>query len=135
MASHLTKGFLFSHTALFLTKGLEKSLCDFTGKNLVGQLRHVHGLCRLSVAICTPLSAALATPNIWKLKIDPSTCGELELRNVPVFTSALEVLAEVCEIRIFNVNQRRTSNRRCSWGRSNCETTLKRRTSSVLLLR
>ncbi len=30
MGSHLTKGFLFNHTTPFSTKGLEKSLCDFT---------------------------------------------------------------------------------------------------------
>ncbi len=29
--SHPTKRFLFNHTTPFLTKGLEKSLCDFTG--------------------------------------------------------------------------------------------------------
>ncbi len=29
--SPLQKGFLFSHTTTFSTKGLEKSLCDFTG--------------------------------------------------------------------------------------------------------
>ncbi len=31
MGSHPTKRFLFNHTTPFLTKGLEKSLCDFTG--------------------------------------------------------------------------------------------------------
>ncbi len=31
MGSHLPKGFLFNHTTPFSTKGLEKSLCDFTG--------------------------------------------------------------------------------------------------------
>ena len=31
MGSHPTKRFLFNHTTPFSTKGLEKSLCDFTG--------------------------------------------------------------------------------------------------------
>ncbi len=31
MGSHPTKRFLFNHTTPFLTKGLEKSLCHFTG--------------------------------------------------------------------------------------------------------
>ena len=31
MGSHPTKWFLFNHTTPFSTKGLEKSLCDFTG--------------------------------------------------------------------------------------------------------
>ena len=31
MGSHPTKRFLFNHTTPFLIKGLEKSLCDFTG--------------------------------------------------------------------------------------------------------
>ncbi len=31
MGSHPTKGFLFNHSTPFSTKGLEKSLCDFTG--------------------------------------------------------------------------------------------------------
>ncbi len=31
MGSHPTKRFLFNHTTSFLTKGLEKLLCDFTG--------------------------------------------------------------------------------------------------------
>ncbi len=31
MGSHTTKRFLFNHTTPFSTKGLEKSLCDFTG--------------------------------------------------------------------------------------------------------
>ncbi len=39
IGSHLAKGihvqFLFSHTTCFLTKGLEKSFCDFTGTILV----------------------------------------------------------------------------------------------------
>ncbi len=31
MGSHPTKRFLFNHTTPFSTKGLKKSLCDFTG--------------------------------------------------------------------------------------------------------
>ena len=33
MGSNLPKGFLFNHTTPFSTKGLEYSLCDFTGTN------------------------------------------------------------------------------------------------------
>ncbi len=35
MGSHPTKRFLFNHTTPFSTKGLEKSLCDFTGSAFV----------------------------------------------------------------------------------------------------
>ncbi len=35
MDSHPTKRFLFNHTTHFVTKGIEKSLCDFTGTMFV----------------------------------------------------------------------------------------------------
>ena len=45
MGSHPTKRFLFNHTTPFSTKGLEKSLCDFTGTIFVqceNPVRHLH---------------------------------------------------------------------------------------------
>ncbi len=63
IGSHLTKWFLFNHTTLFSTRGLEKSLCNFTGTIVVqcenpvfGQIRSLYAEdnCFVWDQICEP---------------------------------------------------------------------------------
>ncbi len=78
MGSHPTKRFLFNHTTPFSTKGLEKSLCDFTGTFFVQCENPVRTSC---------VGASRASHSVRRGFRDAARTGDGEVSSLSPITS------------------------------------------------
>ncbi len=90
MGSHPTKRFLFNHTTPFSTKGLEKSLCDFTETILVQCENPVRFSSRGSGRSCFTLRVGAEGTGLWHRGTALRQHGPVPRRTSPSTTAGAE---------------------------------------------